>query len=161
MVGLRFVSSSLRRIVQVLLKSEHYPNLKPFFFSRSLTKHPEGSKPVPHSKDDLLFLFQDQIFQKRCPSKSHKIILPNICYMSVYLHIFPCIFPVSSWNWWPFSVCYHHQRSTGHHRQPFFTGLGLASLEWTSESRTSGAWYSRATRGYPGYIRDDISYPII
>ena len=76
--------------MKVLLKSEHFPNLKPFF-SRSLTKHPEGSKPVPHSKDDLLFffLFQDQIFQKRSPSKNHEIIFPNICqYISIFFLVF-------------------------------------------------------------------------
>ena len=95
MVGLRFVWSSLRRIVKVLLKSEHFPNLKPFF-SRSLTKHPEGSKPVPHSKDDLLFFFffvSRSNFPKKKSFKSHKsfcLIYVSISpYCSLY---FSCLF---------------------------------------------------------------------
>ena len=90
MVGLRFVRSSLRRIVKVLLKSEHFPNLKPFF-SRSLTKHPEGSKPVPHSKDDLLFFFfvSRSNFPKKKSFKKSQIILPNICqYISILFLVF-------------------------------------------------------------------------
>ena len=92
MVGLRFVSSSLRRIVKVLLKSEHFPNLKPFF-SRSLTKHPEGSKPVPQSKDDLLFCFKIKFSKKEVlqkVTKSFCLIYVSISpYFSLY---FSCFF---------------------------------------------------------------------
>ena len=88
MVGLRFVSSSLRRIVKVLLKSEHFPNLKPFFFkiTDQTSWRVQACPPIERWPP---FLFQDQIFQKRSPSKSHKIILPNIClYISIFFLVF-------------------------------------------------------------------------
>lgn len=90
MVGLCFVSSSLRRIVQVLLKSEHYPNLKPFFFPQ-ITNILKGPSPSPTRKMTSFFCFKIKFSKKDVLQKVTKsfCLIYVICqYISIFFLVF-------------------------------------------------------------------------